>query len=288
MKSSATPLAAPPQHSPVSSTGSSRDRRPDQGCRLDAGHALDCSGRAGCDAAARGEEDRHHEDRQEDGGGKGARGEEGPDEEARDHEGGGREGPAEAECAEGSTRPRRVRSRCCPSVRRAPPAERHAPDPTDPVELSPARRLAAGSDDTADEVVVAAVTEGPTEPETTAAMTPRARPEATATTGEATTGKATTGKATTGTAGHEPEAVDLVEVAEPDEPSDALTAEPTPARPGPAGPRCVRRAGPPPAGPPVCAPSRRSTRSPRTTRRAAPTRAHGIRHRRRRAAGSTL
>ncbi|MGO4602477.1 1-acyl-sn-glycerol-3-phosphate acyltransferase [Terrabacter sp. 2YAF2] len=108
--------------------------------------------------------------------------------------------------------------------------------PTAPVDLSPARRLAAGSDDTADEVIVAAVTEGPTEPETSAAMTPRAI--------EATTEESTTGEATTGTTGREPGALDVADVAEPDEPSDALPAEPTPARtrPSRASMRSTRRA----------------------------------------------
>ena len=123
--------------------------------------------------------------------------------------------------------------------------------PTAPVELSPARRLAAGSDDTADEVIVAAVTEGPTDPETSAAMTARA---AEATPAAATADEATEG-ATTGTAGHEPEAVDVVEVAEPDEPSDALTAEPTPAR---------------------ARPSRASMRSTRRTTAGGPTRLRAV------------
>ena len=106
--------------------------------------------------------------------------------------------------------------------------------PTAPVELSPARRLAADSDDTADEVIVAAVTEGPTEPETSAAMTPKAA-------------EAMPEGVTTGTTGREREAVEVAEQPEsdePDEPGDALPAEPTPARtrPSRASVRSKRRA----------------------------------------------
>ncbi|WP_229674957.1 lysophospholipid acyltransferase family protein [Terrabacter tumescens] len=104
--------------------------------------------------------------------------------------------------------------------------------PTAPVELSAARRTAVGAPPSADEVVVAAVTEGPTEPETAERRAP-----------------ATPGRESAGPESREPgkpvetlETVETVGLTDSDEPSDALPAEPTPPRrPSRASMRSTRR-----------------------------------------------
>ncbi|CAN7514757.1 1-acyl-sn-glycerol-3-phosphate acyltransferase [Terrabacter sp. LjRoot27] len=108
--------------------------------------------------------------------------------------------------------------------------------PTAPVEVSAARRLAtgAGSDSVADDLIEAAVTEGPTEPESRPARTPKARPAR----DEAPTRE--TGAADTD------EPVEVADITEPGDPADTLPAEPTPprTRPSRASMRSPRRAAP--------------------------------------------
>jgi 1-acyl-sn-glycerol-3-phosphate acyltransferase len=124
--------------------------------------------------------------------------------------------------------------------------------PVAPVELSAARRLAAGADSAADsaadDVVVAAVTEGPTEPETQASATRKGQAQTPETTVreravvEPTAPMAPTTEPTT-----EPtEPTEQAEAAGADDLAADLPAEPTPprTRPSRASVRAKRRATP--------------------------------------------
>ena len=119
--------------------------------------------------------------------------------------------------------------------------------PIAPVELSAARRLAAGADSAADDVVVAAVTEGPTEPETQASATRRVQAQ----TPETTVRERAVVEPTEPTE-PPPEPTEATEPAEQaeaagvDELAADLPAEPTPprTRPSRASVRAKRRATP--------------------------------------------
>ena len=120
--------------------------------------------------------------------------------------------------------------------------------PTAPVEVSPARRLAtrAGADTVADDVIEAAVTEGPTEPESRPARTPSspsARDEVASEQADAVGSAAPT---ETSEPDQPDEAFEVADITEPGDPADTLPAEPTPprTRPSRASMRSPRRPGP--------------------------------------------
>ena len=242
LRSSATPPVAPPQHSPASSTGSSRDRRPEQGRRP----TQATSGRRRPTPATRSDEAEGDEaaappetaeegapptceDRHEDkpaakkASAKKASGEEGRADDRpsgrHDHDRARRprrrRSRSRSATPQGHLEPRPARGAFAAGAARASGERRRRSGtpliPTAPVEVSAARRLATGADPdaAADDVIEAAVTEGPTEPET--------RP--TTTTGQAPRRHDDTARAST-------EPVERVETAEPvapvphDEPVD--------------------------------------------------------------------
>ena len=113
--------------------------------------------------------------------------------------------------------------------------------PTAPVEVSAARRLAtgAGADTVADDLIEAAVTEGPTEPESRPARTPSSRSARDEVPSEGADAAEAFESA-------EPDAAfEVADITEPGDPADTLPAEPTPprTRPSRASMRSPRRAG---------------------------------------------
>ena len=116
--------------------------------------------------------------------------------------------------------------------------------PTAPVEVSAARRLAtgAGADTVADDLIEAAVTEGPTEPESRPARTPSSRSARDEVPSE---GADAAGPAEAFESAEPDAAFEVADITEPGDPADTLPAEPTPprTRPSRASMRSPRRAG---------------------------------------------